>query len=101
MEPITVNTLKTFEALANVPDEQLQWLVDTCEGRVLPEGTLFVKPGEPMVGPHFIISGEFAAFVSQNNSKRELGIFGAGVITGYLPYSRGKTSNVYMQARNA
>lgn len=100
MEPITINTLRTFEALANVPDEQLQWLIDTCEERVLPEGTLFVKPGDPMVGPHFIISGEFAAFVSQSNSKRELGIFGGGVITGYLPYSRGKTSNVYMKVRN-
>ncbi|MCO5945831.1 ATP-binding protein [Mucilaginibacter flavidus] len=100
MEPITINTLRTFEALANVPDEQLQWLIDTCEERILPEGTLFVKPGDPMVGPHFIISGEFAAFVSQSNSKRELGIFGAGVITGYLPYSRGKTSSVYMKVRN-
>ncbi|MEO6979955.1 MAG: ATP-binding protein [Mucilaginibacter sp.] len=100
MEPITVSTLKTFEALANVPDEQLQWLIDTCEERILPEGTLFMKPGDAMVGPHFIIDGELAAFVSQNNSKRELGIFGAGIITGYLPYSRGKTSNVYMKARN-
>ena len=99
MEPITINTLRTFEALANVPDDQLQWLIDTCEERVLPEGTLFIKPGDPIVGPHFIIDGEFAVFVSQNNSKRELGIFGAGLVTGYLPYSRGKTSTVYMKVR--
>jgi len=99
MEPITINTLRTFEALANVPDEQLQWLIDTCEERILPEGTLFIKPGDPIVGPHFIIDGEFAVFVSQNNSKRELGIFGSGLVTGYLPYSRGKTSTVYMKVR--
>src|SRR3982750_1729028 len=100
MEPITVNTLKIFEALANVPDEQLQWVIDNCEERILPEGTLFIKPGDPIAGPHFIIEGEFAIFVSQNdNSKRELGIFGAGLVTGYLPYSRGKTSTVYMKVR--
>jgi len=99
MEPITVSTLKTFEALTNVPDEQLQWLIDNCEERILPEGTLFIKPGDPIAGPHFIIDGEFAIFVSQNNSKRELGIFGPGLVTGYLPYSRGKTSTVYMKVR--
>ncbi|HVW98340.1 MAG TPA: ATP-binding protein [Mucilaginibacter sp.] len=98
-EPITVATLKSFEALQNVPDEQLQWLIDNCEESVLPEGSLVIKPGDAMTGPNFIVEGELAAFIMLNNTKRELGIFGSGIITGYLPYSRGKTSNVYMKAR--
>lgn len=100
MEPITTATLKKFEALQNVPDEQLQWLINACKERILEEGTLFVKPDEVMSGPHFIIDGELIAFYTQNGSKRELGIFEPGEITGYLPFSRGKHATVYMRARN-
>jgi hypothetical protein len=53
-----------------------------------------------MTGPHFIIDGEFIAYLVQNGSKRELGIFGAGHITCYLPFSRGKAASVYMKAKN-
>ncbi|SHN31381.1 sensor histidine kinase [Mucilaginibacter sp. OK098] len=100
MEPVTVATLKTFEALKSVPDEQLQWLIESCEEVILPEGSVFIKPDVPIAGPHFIIDGEFIAFVMQNGSKRELGTFGAGHITGYLPFSRGKMASVYMKARH-
>ncbi|MDB5091774.1 MAG: cyclic nucleotide-binding protein [Mucilaginibacter sp.] len=100
MEPVTITTLKTFEALKSVPDEQLQWLIDSCEEVILPEGSVFIKPDVPIAGPHFIIDGEFIAFIMQNGSKRELGTFGAGHITGYLPFSRGKMASVYMKARN-
>src|SRR5258708_3752279 len=99
MEPVTVATLKDFDALKSVPDEQLQWLIANCEERILPEGTIFIKPDQPMAGPHFIIDGEFYAFIMQNGGKRELGTFGVGNITGYLPFSRGKTASVYMKAK--
>ncbi len=99
MEPVTISTLRNFEALKNVPDDQLQWLINTSEDHVLPEGTLFATPNEPMTGPHFIIDGEFFAYMTQNGSKRELGIFGPGHITGYLPYSRGKSASVYIKAK--
>jgi signal transduction histidine kinase len=100
MEPVTFATLKTFEALKSVPDEQLQWLIDSCEEVILPDGSVFIKPDVPIRGPHFIIDGEFIAFIMQNGSKRELGTFGPGNITGYLPFSRGKTASVYMKAKN-
>ncbi|MDP9076078.1 MAG: ATP-binding protein [Bacteroidota bacterium] len=99
MEPITVSTLKNFEALQSVPDEQLKWLITMCEERIIPEGTIVTKPGDEMTGPNFIVDGELAVFIMLNGSKRELGSFGNGVITGYLPYSRGTNSNVYIKAR--
>lgn len=99
MEPVTVATLKTFENLKDVPDDQLQWLIDICEDHVIPEGTLVSKPGDPMTGPNFVISGQLAVYIVLNGAKRELGIFGDGVISGYLPYSRGRVSNVYMKTR--
>lgn len=99
MEPVTVSTLKSFDALTTVPDEQLQWLIDKSEEHLLPDGTLFVSPDQPITGPHFIISGRFVGYLVQNGSKRELGTFGPRNITGYLPYSRGKKATVYMKAK--
>src|ERR1700712_2403385 len=99
MEPITVATLKSFDTLKGVPDEQLQWLINNCEDHVLPEGTLFIKPDVPISGPHFIIEVDLIACLVQNGSKRELVIFGPGIITGYLPYSRGMFASFYMKAK--
>src|SRR3569833_1240246 len=100
MEPVTVATLKTFENLKGVPDDQLQWLIDICEERVIPDGTFFYKLGDPMSVSNFIVSGQVAAYIVLNGAKRELGVFGDGVISGYLPYSRGRISNVYMKTRS-
>jgi len=99
VEPITVESLKKIVSLKDVPEEQLQWLIDICEEQFIPEGTLMSKPGDPMTGPNFIVSGFIAGFIMLNGAKRELGLFGDGVVSGYLPYSRGTTSNVYMKAK--
>lgn len=99
MQPVTISTLKSFETLQNVPDAQLQWLIDESEQRVIKDGESFVKPDQPMSGPHFIIDGHLVAHMIQYGSKRELGVFSKGDITGYLPYSRGKVATVYMSAK--
>ena len=98
MSTVTVSALKAFEALQQVPDEQLQWLIDHSEKRTIPDGELLTSPGLPMTGPHFIITGQLEGSLIQNGSKRELAIFEAGDITGYLPYSRGMVSKVYIRS---
>src|ERR1700730_5178856 len=92
MLPVTVSTLKTFEALKNVPDGELQWLIDNCKTYQLQNGDSLTKKGDPLTGPHFIIKGEISLFIIQNGSKREFTTFRAGDITGYLPYSRAVTA---------
>jgi signal transduction histidine kinase len=97
MNTVTVATLKAFEALQNVPDEQLQWLIDNSENRIISAGELFTSPGQPMTGPHFIIDGHLQGYIIQNGSQREFWIAEPGEITGYLPFSRGTISKVYMK----
>ncbi len=100
MQVVEVATLKNFDALAEVPDEQLQWLIDKSETKTLNAGDFFIKPEDPLSGPHFIISGNISGYYFQNGSRREITTFGKGSITGYLPYSRGRFSGIYMQADN-
>jgi signal transduction histidine kinase len=88
MKTATVADLKKFEQLQNVPDEQLQWLIDMCEERRLQDGELLSQQGDPIAGPFFIMSGRLALYAYQNNRKRAIADFTTGDITGYLPYSR-------------
>src|ERR1700694_5822271 len=92
MQTVTVSTLKTFEALKDVPDNELQWLIDNCKTYQLQDGDSLTNKGDPLTGPHFIIKGELSIFMMQSGSNRELATFRAGDITGYLPYSRAVTA---------
>jgi signal transduction histidine kinase len=98
MEPVTVSTLKTFEKLKNVPDNELQWLIDNSKPRLLNDGEYLTVQGQTLAGPHFIIKGRMVIYLIQNGSRRELAFGGAGDITGYLPYSRGVIATVNSQA---
>jgi len=98
MQSITVSTLKDFEALKNVPDDELQWLIDNCRHYTIQDGEHLTVQGQQLGGPHFIISGRFTLYIIQNGSRREFATFGAGNVTGYLPFSRGVIATANSQA---
>jgi len=98
MQEVTVSILKAFDALKNVPDDQLQWLIDNSETRILNDGEHLTEQGQPLAGPHFIISGRLIVYIVQNGSRSEIAIGGPGDITGYLPYSRGVVATVSSRA---
>lgn len=92
MQQITPEWLKSIEILNQVPDEQLQWLIDNSEHLVLNDGDYLTRYNEPLIGTHFIISGKLRIYSVKNGVKNELITMSAGQITGYLPYSRAKVS---------
>jgi signal transduction histidine kinase len=91
----TPELLKTFEALKEVPEDQLQWLIDRSICREVPDGEHLFEPGMPISATNFIISGKVRLYFFLGGVKREVGDTVAGEITGYLPYSRGKVSSGY------
>lgn len=95
MQDCTPALLKTFEALTNVPDDQLQWLIDNSLCRMVPDGEILSEPNKPIPGTQFIISGKLRLYLPIGGVKREIGDFKPGDITGYLPYSRAKVSTGY------
>lgn len=98
MQECTPALLKTFEALEEVPEDQLQWLIDNSDCYMLSDGDPVTQIGQPIHGPHFIIKGGIRICMVQNGSIREVGSFSEGHITGYLPFSRGVIANVSSQA---
>jgi len=95
MVECTPALFKTFEALVDVPEDQLQWLIEQSDCREYEDGELLAEPGQPIIGTHFIISGKLRLYVPIGGVKRELGDFKPGSITGYMPYSRAKVSTGY------
>jgi len=98
METVTVSTLKSFEALKNVPDDQLQWLIDNSKNRLVADGEYLSQQGQPLTGPHFMIKGRIVIYYMQNGSRREIATISPGDISGYLPYSRGVTATANSHA---
>lgn len=99
MQKVTVEWLKNGEALKDVPDEQLTWLIENSEHYIMKAGDMVFEPGHAITGTHFLVTGRISLFMMQNGNKREVDDFLPGKITGYLPYSRGKIAAGYGAAR--
>ncbi|WPU96050.1 ATP-binding protein [Mucilaginibacter sabulilitoris] len=98
MQKITASWLQSLEAFNNVPEDQLQWLLENSIDNVFEDGDFLMEPGEPMSGPHIMVEGSMRFFMMQSGFRREFVVVGPGNITGYLPFSRGKISKGYAQA---
>ncbi|MCB9285652.1 MAG: cyclic nucleotide-binding domain-containing protein [Lewinellaceae bacterium] len=80
--------LKYFEPFQNIEDSALQWLIDHSEYRFYPMGELIFDKGEPVDHMQIIMEGEYIVELEQKGEFVEVGRWGAGYITGVLPFSR-------------
>jgi signal transduction histidine kinase len=97
-DSLNTKALAKFPALQDVPEDQLLWLADNCVLQNLKEGNILSSPESPVTGSHFIMNGCCKVYNFQLGAKRELGTLLAGEITGYLPFSRGNKTTVYISA---
>lgn len=88
-----------FKPLENVPEEELQYLIDSSEHLLIKEDNYLFQPDQPSDYMVFILSGEFRIFAIQQGQKREITIIKNGDITGILPYSRLETSKASALAK--
>lgn len=98
MISVTPAWLKEIELLQNVPEEQLQWLIDNSRHYVIPEGKTLFEEDDPIVGTHILVSGEFRIYYMQNGARRVMNSFTERTITGHLPFSRGTVAGVTAEA---
>lgn len=92
MEPITAIQLKNIPALKEVPLEQLQWLISESAEKLVPEGELLFKAGDPVVATTIVITGKVRISATVNGHYREIVELNDDNITGWLPFSRVKNA---------
>ncbi len=89
MKAVTTARLRQdFEPIANVPEEQLQYLIDNSKSYELKEDEFLFQKGQPSDHMNLILSGRIRIYSQQKNQSREIAILEKGDITGLLPYSR-------------
>mgnify|MGYP001598089065 CR=1 FL=1 len=84
----TALDLRIFEPLKNVPESELDWLIERADYREIEEGGFLFKKGEPEDEMYLILEGEGLFYMEQNGERRDIGGAKKGTITGLLPYSR-------------
>lgn len=89
MQDVTPEFLQSISTFAEVPLNQLQWFIDNSRHYEVPEGEYLFHTGQPIPGTHVLVKGRVRALVQQLNTVREVAIFPAHEVFGYLPFSRG------------
>jgi signal transduction histidine kinase len=84
--------LQQNESLAEVPEAELQWLLNNSEVVIVEEGEPLYQNGDSIDNLFIILDGCLRMFVNRNNQYRELGNNEQGYMGGLLPYSRLKTA---------
>ena len=84
----TLRILQEIPDLANVPADQLQWLVDHGKIETFEPGGKLFSPGQMSQYMFIMLEGRIRMWFDQNGSSREVGRLEKGDITGVLPYSR-------------
>lgn len=98
MITVTTDWLQTIDLLEDVPQVQLQWLIDNSAHYILNDGDFIFKTGSSIDATHFVVSGRIKLYLVTNNETRQITTLEPKAITGYLPYSRGKIAVAYGEA---
>jgi len=94
MQTVTTEWLQSIEALAEVPADQLQWLIDNSQHVVIPEGEFIIKTGDPVKGMYIVVTGKIKLYMLQKQEIIEVNVLGPKDISGALPFSRAIKTNV-------
>lgn len=94
----TIAVIRKIEELSQVPEDQLQWLVDQSEQFSLKQGEKLFRAGDPVDRMLVILSGSFSIQIQQAGQFRLVSKVEAPVVTGLLPYSRAKEAVAYAVA---
>lgn len=88
-----VDRIVAFPVLAEVPRQQIEWVVGRGVLEELPAGEMFFRRGDPIDTLIMIMEGSTAFRMTQNGQYKTMGQLGKGDISGALPYSRAQSSS--------
>lgn len=90
-----VAEIKQFDVLNEVPEADLNWLVEHSEIKEFHPEELIFKAGDPVDYLIIVLEGSAQLVLEQNGRSKSLGKINKGDITGLLPYSRLKVGIGY------
>lgn len=88
-----INRIAAIPALAGIPKEQIEWVVDRGEYTTIQKGEKYFTKGSAIDKLIIMLKGEAVFRLEQNGQYREVGRWEEGNVSGALPYSRAQTAN--------
>jgi len=67
--------LKENPYFQEVPENQLEWLLEESDCRNLAEGEFLFQPNEEITCMHIILCGRIRLYIAQNRQMRQLAIY--------------------------
>lgn len=90
--------LKELKFFQNLPDEEIQWLLDHGQEVTVEPGTYFLREGEPDKRFYIVLEGEMQISRKMNGTPSVLGTTPAGIIGGEMIILNGEGYSVNSQA---
>ena len=87
MKP-TTQQLREIPDFLNVPDQQLQWLIDKSDIEMFTQGEFLFKRGDATEHLSIILEGKIIIKLEQNGNFKVVGEISKNGIAGLLPFSR-------------
>ncbi len=92
---LTTHILREIPNFINVPDPQLQWLIDKSKIQSFKQGEFIFKKGDTIDELSIVLEGKIAIKFEQNGNYKVVGEITKNGIGGLLPFSRMSTAMGY------
>ncbi|NHF60271.1 cyclic nucleotide-binding domain-containing protein [Flavobacteriaceae bacterium TP-CH-4] len=89
---VTPQDLRNVSAISEVPEDQLQWLIDNSRLESIPKGGFIFQKGDAIDKLFILLEGEVDVKVDQNGNYKQVAKIRTNEISGALPYSRATTA---------
>ncbi len=94
-----LQNLEKIPALAEVPKNQLQWILEKGECQDFEKGAYLFSKGDPIDKLIIVTKGKFSLKIEQNGEFKTIADVVEGDISGALPYSRATHASGYSIAQ--
>ena len=91
MKP-TISQIKEVNGLEEVPEDQLQWLIDNSEAIIYKAGEKVFSKGDDIDRMFTILAGKAQIKLEQNGNLIDIALLEPQSVTGLLPYSRASSA---------
>ncbi|WP_281614745.1 ATP-binding protein [Flammeovirga sp. SubArs3] len=88
MQTITVEQIKSIPTFTNVPDDQLQWMIDNGTLKKFTNKEKLFEPGSKAEFMFIVLEGEFRVYQLNEKETKFLDTVGKNTVSGVLPFSR-------------
>ncbi|MFD2564561.1 ATP-binding protein [Aquimarina rubra] len=89
---VTTQNLQQIPEFVQVPNDQLQWLIDKSHIKVLKQGAYLFQKGDPIDKLFIVLQGKIEIKVEQNGNYKHVALMDTNEIGGLLPFSRASSA---------